>query len=155
MSCDALLAAEPRQPKSCDGVISSDRASAEIFTPGSSEAAIARSLKASDHRRRSATGAPSSRSARTSTNWFGLVLRIGVDIDVDIHVRPLPCDRHRPRERLPLGAYGRALRTGIEGSDRMVCNEGAATTRPRKDLRELVEPFLERSSPCLLYTSPS
>jgi hypothetical protein len=39
-------------------------------------------LKSSDHRRRSPTGAPSSRSALTSTNWLVLALRIGVDIEV-------------------------------------------------------------------------
>jgi hypothetical protein len=67
--------------------MSSDLANAEILTPGSNDAAIARSLKSSDHRRRSPTGAPSSRPALTSTNWFVLVLRIGVDIDLDIHVQ--------------------------------------------------------------------
>jgi hypothetical protein len=50
---DARFAAAPRQPKSCDGEISSDRANTEILTPGSNDAAIARSLKSSDHRRRS------------------------------------------------------------------------------------------------------
>ena len=55
---DPLAAAARRHPKSCDGEISSERASAEIFAPGSSDAAIARSLKSSDQRRRSPTGAP-------------------------------------------------------------------------------------------------
>ena len=107
-------AARPRQtrafPISCQsahGEASSgstsaarSRASDEIFTPGASDVATARSLKASEHRRRSATG-----SARTSTNWFGLVLRIGVDIDVDIPVRPLSPARPAPPERSLLGAY--------------------------------------------------
>ena len=99
-----FVAAARRQPKSCDGEISSERASAEIFTPGSSDAATARSLKSSDHRRRSPTGAPSSRSARTSMNWFGLVLRIGVDIDLAIHV-----DRYHPRTPRRQNGAGYAL----------------------------------------------
>ena len=78
----ARRAAARRHPKSCEGETSSDRAKAEIFTSGSTDAAIARSLKSSDHRRRSPTGAPSSRSALTSTNWLVLALRIGVDIEV-------------------------------------------------------------------------
>jgi hypothetical protein len=78
----APRAAARRHPKSCEGETSSDRAKAEIFTSGSTDAAIARSLKSSDHRRRSPTGAPSSRSALTSTNWLVLALRIGVDIEV-------------------------------------------------------------------------
>jgi hypothetical protein len=83
----------------------SERASAEIFTPVSSEAEIARSLKSSDQRRRSPTGEPSSRAARTSMNWFGLVLRIGIDIDVAIHVQPLSPDRLAPPEWRRLCAY--------------------------------------------------
>ena len=101
----ARRAAARRQAKSCDGVISSERASAEMFVPGSSDAAIARSLKSSDQRRRSPTGAPSSRSARTSMNWFVLVLRIGVDIDVAIHVQPLPNTRPAPPEWRRVYAY--------------------------------------------------
>ncbi len=92
----ARRAAARRHPKSCDGAISSERASAEIFAPGSSDAAIARSLKSSDQRRRSPTGAPSNRSARTSMNWFVLVLRIGLNIDVAIHVRSLANARSVP-----------------------------------------------------------
>ena len=101
----ARKAAARRHAKSCDGVISSERASAEIFVPGSRDAVIARSLKSSDQRRRSPTGAPSRRSALTSMNWFVLVLRIGVDIDVAIHVQPLPNARPAPPEWRRLDAY--------------------------------------------------
>lgn len=75
------------------------------LTPGSSDVAIARSLKSSDQRRRSPTGAPSSRSARTSMNWFVSGLRIGLDIDVAIHVQPLPNTRPAPPEWCPVTAY--------------------------------------------------
>ncbi len=101
----ACGAAARRHAKSCDGAISSERASAEIFVPGSRDAAIARSLKSSDQRRRSPTGAPSRRSAMTSMNWFVLVLRIGLDIDVAIHVQPLPNARPAPPEWRPVDAY--------------------------------------------------
>ena len=101
----ARRVAARRHAKSCDGVMSSERASAEMFVPGSRDAAIARSLKSSDQRRRSPTGAPSRRSALTSMNWFGLVLRIGVNTDVAIHVQPLPLPRTAPPEWRRLNAY--------------------------------------------------
>src|SRR5208283_4687652 len=102
---DPLRIAARRHAKSCDGEISSERASAEIFVPGSSDAATARSLNSSDQRRRSPTGAPSSRSALTSMNWFVLALGIGVDIDLAIHVDPLPFVRPASPECRWLDAY--------------------------------------------------
>ena len=101
--------------------------------PGSSDAAIARSLNASDHRRRSPTGAPSSRSARTSMNWFGLVLRIGVDIDVDIHVRPLSPERLAPPERSRLRAYT------LGGERRIETLKDLVATVADADLRTKIE----------------
>jgi hypothetical protein len=91
-------------------VISSERANAEIFVSGSNDAATAPFLKSSDQRRRSPTGAPSRRSARTSMNWFVLVQRIGVDIDVAIHVQPLPLPSPAPPEWRRVNAYGAEAR---------------------------------------------
>jgi hypothetical protein len=50
-------------------------------------------LKSSDHRRFSTCGAPSYRSARTSTNPLLIGLGIGVDIDLDIRSYPSPAAR--------------------------------------------------------------
>jgi len=112
----AFRAAAPRQLKSCEGVISSERVSTEMLAPGSIDAAIARSLNSSDQRRRSPTGAPSSRSARTSMNWFGLALRIGVDIEFANHGKILPPARLTPPERRLKGAYDPGMISSIAKS---------------------------------------
>jgi hypothetical protein len=56
-----------RQPNSCGGEMPRRRANAETLMPGSSAAVSAWALNSSDHRRRSPTGAPSSRSTNVST----------------------------------------------------------------------------------------
>lgn len=82
-----LLRKARRQPKSCAGEIPRRRARAETFTPGSSAARTACSLKSSDHRRRSPTGAPSKRSTTASTNCKLPVAGIGVEPVIDMKPR--------------------------------------------------------------------
>jgi hypothetical protein len=102
---DSRFVAARRHAKSCEGAISSDRAKAEIFTSGANAAETARSLKSSDQRRRSLNGPPSRRSVLTSTNWFVLGLRIGLDIDAAINVQ-----RYHHTPELARTASARRLR---------------------------------------------
>lgn len=55
-----------RHPNNYDGLIPISRASAETFAPASQLRAAISALKASDQRRRPATGAPSMQSATAS-----------------------------------------------------------------------------------------